>query len=227
VTKQKGDKIMVENKMLNSINNHVQNNFWLYVVSLLCICTGIVLGIYSARYMGDFEKTDLLSYLKNFTTTINSGTINYQAVFMETIKSNIIILIGVWFLGLTMIGIPIILIINIIKGFTIGFTISFIVNGLGIKGIWFSMLGVLPQNFIYIPCVMVASVLAMEFSLTLLRDRNNSQLTSNILIRVTSYSFSFMLVLVIMFFGFFMEAYLTPNIVKLIVANIGSGITWG
>jgi stage II sporulation protein M len=227
VIKQKGDKIMVENKMLNSINNHVQNNFWLYVVSLLCICTGIVLGIYSARYMGDFEKTDLLSYLKNFTTTINSGTINYQAVFMETIKSNIIILIGVWFLGLTMIGIPIILIINIIKGFTIGFTISFIVNGLGIKGIWFSMLGVLPQNFIYIPCVMVASVLAMEFSLTLLRDRNNSQLTSNILIRVTSYSFSFMLVLVIMFFGFFMEAYLTPNIVKLIVANIGSGITWG
>ncbi|MCS4476833.1 hypothetical protein JQ032_18355 [Clostridium botulinum] len=33
-----------------------------------------------------------------------------------------------------MIGIPVILIIDVIKGFTIGFTTSFIVNGLGMKG---------------------------------------------------------------------------------------------
>jgi stage II sporulation protein M len=225
VIKQKGDEIMSENKMVALINKHIQSNFWLYVVSLLCVCTGIVMGIYSVRYMGGFEKSDLLSYLKNFSTTINSGGINYKSIFLETVKSNIPILLVVWFLGLTMIGIPVILIIDIIKGFTIGFSISFIINGMGIKGMWFSLLGVLPQNIIYVPCIIFASVLAMEFSLMILRDRANKQWTSSIWVRVTSYSFSFMLVTIFMFVGFFMEAYVTPNMVKLIVASIGCGIS--
>lgn len=212
---------MSENKVLSIINEHIQNNFWLYIISLLCICTGIVLGIYSVRYMGSFEKSDLLSYLKDFSSTINSGNINYKSIFAQTIKSNIPILFAVWFLGLTMIGIPIILIIDIIKGFTIGFTISFVVNGMGVKGIWFSLLGVLPQNIIYIPCIIFASVLAMEFSLTILKDKTSKHWSSNIWLRVTSYSFSFILVMSIMFVGFFMEVYLTPNMIKIIVASIG------
>ncbi|NMM61351.1 stage II sporulation protein M [Clostridium sp. P21] len=213
---------MSENKILVVLNKHVQNNFWLYIVSLLCICTGIVLGMYSVRYMGSFEKTDLLSYIKNFNTAINSGNISYKSIFLETLKSNIPILLAMWFLGLTMIGIPIILIIDIIKGFTIGFTISFMVNGMGTKGILFSLLGVLPQNIIYIPCFILASVIAMDFSMAILKDKTNRQWTSNIWIRVTSYSLSFLLVSVVMFIGFFTETYLSPNMVKLIAASIGS-----
>lgn len=215
---------MSENKILGVVNKHVQNNFWLYVVSLLCVCTGIVLGIYSVRYMGGFEKNDLLSYLNNFSTTINSQGVNYQSVFIETVKSNIPILAAVWFLGLTMIGIPVILIIDIIKGFTIGFTMSFVISGMGIKGMWFSLLGVLPQNIIYVPCIIFTSVLAMEFSLMIFKDRNNRQWTSSIWVKVTSYSLSFVLVSIVMFLGFFMETYITPNMIKFIIVSIGSVI---
>jgi stage II sporulation protein M len=207
---------MSENKMLGFINEHVQNNFWLYVVSLLCICTGIVMGIYSVRYMGGFEKSDLLSYLKNFNATINSGSINYKSILIETVKNNIPILLIVWFLGLTMIGIPVILVIDVIKGFTMGFSISFIINSMGIKGIWFSLVGVLPQNIVYVPCIIATSVIAMEFSLMLLKDRGN------IWNKITSYSISFVLVTIFMIIGFLMEAYVTPNMVKFIVANVGS-----
>lgn len=47
---------MLNGKVTELINKHVQDNFWLYVISLLCVCTGIVLGVYSVRYMGGFEK---------------------------------------------------------------------------------------------------------------------------------------------------------------------------
>lgn len=213
---------MSENKVLGLLNKHVQSNFWLYIISLLCICTGIVLGMYSVRYMGSFDKTDLLSYIKNFNTAINSGNISYKSILSETLKSNVPILLAMWFLGLTMIGIPIILIIDIIKGFTIGFTISFMVNGMGMKGMMFSLLGVLPQNIIYIPCFILASVVAMDFSMAILKDKSNRQWTSNIWVMVTSYSLSFLLVAAVMFIGFLMETYVTPNIVKLIIASVGS-----
>jgi stage II sporulation protein M len=174
------------------------------------------MGIYSVRYMGGFEKSDLLSYLKNFNATINSGSINYKSILIETVKNNIPILLIVWFLGLTMIGIPVILVIDVIKGFTMGFSISFIINSMGIKGIWFSLVGVLPQNIVYVPCIIATSVIAMEFSLMLLKDRGN------IWNKITSYSISFVLVTIFMIIGFLMEAYVTPNMVKFIVANVGS-----
>lgn len=213
---------MLQNKFIDTLNEHVQNNFWLYVVSLLCICTGIVLGIYSVRYMGGFEKSDLISYIKSFSSTISSGNIDYKSIFIQAIKNNIPVLIAVWFLGLTMIGIPIILIIDILKGFTVGFTVSFIINSMGIKGMWVSLLGVLPQNIIYIPCIIFVSVLAMEFSLNILKDKSNKNWASNVWIKITSYSFSFILITIIMAVGFTMESYLTPHILKVVIACIGS-----
>ncbi|WP_123053587.1 stage II sporulation protein M [Clostridium sp. JN-1] len=213
---------MLQNKFIDTLNEHIQNNFWLYVVSLLCICTGIVLGIYSVRYMGGFEKSDLISYIKGFSSTISSGNIDYKSIFIQAIKNNIPVLIAVWFLGLTMIGIPIILIIDILKGFTVGFTISFIINSMGIKGMWVSLLGVLPQNIIYIPCIIFVSVLAMEFSLNILKDKSNKNWASNVWIKITSYSFSFILITIIMAVGFTMESYLTPHILKVVIASIGS-----
>ena len=118
-----------------------------------------------------------------------------------------------------MIGIPTILVIDVIKGFTIGFTISFIINQLGIKGIWISLAGVMPQNIIYIPCIIISSVLAMEFSLMIFRDKSRTQWKSHILVSITSYSIYFLIVSMVMCIGFFMEAYLTPNMVKLVAAS--------
>lgn len=211
---------MLENKVSGLINRHIKNNFWLYVISLLCLFTGIVLGIYSVRYMGEFEKSDLVNYLKNFTTTIDSGSVNYKSILFQTLKNNIPVILAVWFLGLTMIGIPIILIIDIIKGFTIGFSISFIISEMGIKGIWISLLGVLPQNIIYIPCIILSSVFAMEFSLMIFKDRSKVQWKSHILVSITSYSISFLVVAMIMCIGFFMEAYLTPNMIKFVAVSL-------
>jgi stage II sporulation protein M len=93
---------------------------------------------------------------------------------------------------------------------------------MGIKGMWVSLLGVLPQNIIYIPCIIFVSVLAMEFSLNILKDKSNKNWASNVWIKITSYSFSFILITIIMAVGFTMESYLTPHILKVVIASIGS-----
>ncbi|ERI91345.1 stage II sporulation protein M [Clostridiales bacterium oral taxon 876 str. F0540] len=208
---------MTNRKITTALNEHLQKNFWLYVVSLLCVFTGIVLGIYAVKYMNNVENNDLLSYFTNFSQNISSGSFKYSSIISDIIKNNISIILVVWFLGLTMVGIPIILIIDIIKGFTLGFTISFVVKGLGTKGIGIILIGVLPQNIIYIPCVIIASVVAMEFSLNILREKMNKQWVNSIWMKITSYSFVFILITVLMGVGFLLEAYATPNLVKIII----------
>lgn len=208
---------MGNGKSLIDLNKHIQENFWLYVISIFCIFTGIVLGIYTVKYMGSYDKTDLLGYIGSFGENIKQGNFKYNTIFMDVLKNNAILIIAMWFLGLTMVGIPVILILDVIKGFTIGFSISFLINGLGTKGIGVVLLGIMPQNIVYIPCILVFSVIAMEFSLNMLRDRFNRQRINSIWVKLTSYSFVFILVSVFMALGFIFETYLTPNLVKLIL----------
>lgn len=201
----------------NIITKHLQNNLWLYIFSTLCLCTGIVLGVYSVKYMDDTQKNDLLKYFTNITTSQNIKSENYYQVFFQTLKNNLPILIGICFLGLTMIGIPIILIIDLLKGYTIGFTITFLINGLGLKGVWIALLSVIPQNIIYIPCILVASVLSMKFSMMLIKDNEKRHWTTGLASHLFSYFAFFFIIVSFMFLGFSFETYVTPMIIKLIV----------
>lgn len=212
------------NKVSDSFGVHFQKNFWLYVVSLLCLCTGIVLGIYTVKYMGDFEKTDLINYFISFNDSIASTNINNKFIFFETIKNNLPIVFVLWLLGLTIIGIPVILIIDIMKGFTIGFTISFVISGMGIKGLWIALLGVLPQNIIYIPCLVICSVLSMEFSLSKITGKINNSMSIRGRSGNMNYSMTFLIITLAMFLGFIVESYLTPSLIRDIIIGMGSVI---
>lgn len=209
---------MTYGKSIINFNKHLEDNFWLYIISLLCVFTGIVLGIYAVKYMGSFDNENLLSYLSNFTENIAKINFKYKNMFVDILKNNFPLIITIWFLGLTMIGIPIILIIDVIKGFTIGFTVSFVIRSFGAKGIGIVLLGILPQNIIYIPCIMLSSVIAMEFSLNILRDRINRQWVGGIWIKIASYSIVFIMVFAVMCAGFLLETLVTPNLIKFIMA---------
>ncbi|PRR78812.1 Stage II sporulation protein M [Clostridium liquoris] len=208
---------MSKKTLIGNFNEHIQDNFWLYIISLLCIFTGIVLGIYKVKYLGDTYRNDLLSYINSFMDYMKNKNVNYNTVLMTTIKNNIPFIAIIWFLGMTMIGIPIILIIDLIKGYTLGFTISIMINSIGTKGLWIAMLGVIPQNIVYIPCLLLSSVLAMEFSLNFLRERMGKRFSNGIWMRILSYSLSFLFIVVIMSLGFILEAYGTPNVLKIVM----------
>jgi stage II sporulation protein M len=212
---------MSSNTLITNINKHIQQNFWLYIISILCVFTGIILGIYSVKYMGEFERNDLVNYLMNFVDPSNTSGISYKIIFVQSIKNNLPVIIFLWFLGLTIVGIPIIIIIDLLKGFTVGFTFSFMISGLGKSGIGIALLGVLPQNLIYIPCIIFASVVSMEFSIMLIKDKFNKQWTSSIASRIIYYSGIFILIIILLFIGIIIESYIAPYFVKNLINNLG------
>ena len=213
---------MSSNAFMSNINKHIQENFWLYIISILCIFTGVILGIYSVKYMGEFEQNDLVNYLMKFIDPSNTSGISYKLIFLQAIKNNLPVIIFLWFLGLTIVGIPIIIIIDLLKGFTVGFTFSFMISGLGKAGIGIAILGVLPQNLIYIPCIVFASVVSMEFSIMLLKDKFNKQWTSSISSRIIYYSVIFIIIIILLFIGIIIESYIAPYFVKNLINNLGN-----
>ena len=213
---------MSSNTLISNINKHIQENFWLYIISILCVFTGIILGIYSVKYMGQIEQNDLVNYLMNFIDPSNTNGISYKLIFFQSIKNNLPVIIFLWFLGLTIVGIPIIIFIDLLKGFTVGFTFSFMISSLGKNGIAIAILGVLPQNMIYLPCIIFASVLSMEFSIMLIKNKFSKQWTSSISSRIIYYSVIFIILSAFLFIGIIIESYVAPYFIKNLVNNLGS-----
>lgn len=207
---------MANNNFLSNFGRHVQENFWLYLVSLLFLCTGIVLGIYTVKYMGEMDKADLSNYFLSFMKALDSKPINNSVIFIQTIKNNIPLILAVFALGATMVGVPVILIIDLIKGFSIGFTVAFIVGTMGIKGVGMALIGVMPQNLIYIPCILICSVIAMEVSFSKLKTKIAKQQSSN-LFGNKAYITALLIAIGLTLVGALIESYITPTMIRYII----------
>lgn len=200
-----------------NIGRHISENFWFYILSFLAMATGIVLSLYTVKYMGGNNTEGMKRYFDSFTYNFIQENVKGQDVFALVIKQNIPYIIFMWLFGGTLIGIFFIFIIDFIKGFTLGFTISFIIKGLGVNGIWVSVLGILPQNIIFIPCIVLGSVLSMKFSMEILKSKINSRIVENYWKKFYTYSIAYLIILFIMLFGFLYQSYISPSIIKALI----------
>lgn len=190
------------------IIDHINQNIFLYLLCLIFLSTGIVLGFYNVKYMPNSDKSSIIKWIESSLNILKSQSISSRSILISSISNYIPLVLMLWFLGLTIVGIPIILGLNILKGYALGFSFSFIINNFGIKGIWVGIGTILLQNIIFIPCIIILSVYSMELSINILRNR----LHKGILGEIVTYSFKFIIIFIVMFLGFFIEAYIAPNI---------------
>ena len=84
-----------------------------------------------------------------------------------------------WVLGVTIIGIPFIYILIGVRGFITGFTSGFIIEYLGLKGVLFSAMTILPKELIIIPCLIALGVNGINFSMGIIKNKSNKDENKN------------------------------------------------
>lgn len=153
------------------IKGHFIKNLFLYIIIILSLTVGISTGAFTVNALSDSQTDELFTYIQDFFYILNAQDINNTELFKLSVFNNIKTLLILWFLGITIIGIPFILLIIGIKGFVIGFTVGFLIKSLNFKGIVFTFLGILPQNLIIIPCYIVLGITCINFSLSMIRNK--------------------------------------------------------
>ncbi|ELU5586054.1 stage II sporulation protein M [Clostridium perfringens] len=184
---------------------------------LLFFLVGIVLGSYTVYYMSDFNRVEITTYFNNFLEFLGGNSVAYTSILVDSIKSILPMVVIIVLLGYTAVGTPIILMIDLAKGYVIGFTFSLIVSMLGIKGIMLVLSGLMLQNLIFIPIIMLISVLAIRHSVTKLkmgvsRDRVKLDVSRAYL------NFQGLLSLIIIS-GILIETYISPNLIRLVISR--------
>lgn len=198
-----------------SIVKHIQENMLIYFTVLLFFMIGISSGAFITKALSDVENKELIDYIENFFKILNTKEINNYLILKQALISNLKMALLIWILGVTIIGIPIILLLVLIRGFIIGFTVGFFIKQMKLKGLVFSIFSMLPQNILIVPGIILIGVTSISFSIMLIKSRRKNGY-GNILNQFFIYSTSISIIYLIISLGCFVEAYISPLFIKLL-----------
>ncbi len=210
---------VVSLEIISKLNLNKKENKFYYFMVFIFFCVGIALGTYIVKYMGARDATDLTSYFSTFTESIAKEAVNNKVLLFNILKKNLMLITIIIALSFTVFGTPIILLLDLVKGFTLGYTFSFLISTFDGKGLWLALASTIPQNIIYIPCFIALSIVGIEFSSTKLKDKFfnkgkvNTIVERELILKIGVLACVFII-------GTLIEAYLGPNIIKFVVTNV-------
>lgn len=188
--------------------NHIGDHRSVYTFMIILFLTGIIFGAIIVNSMSFIQKQDLFFHLERYFGQVAEGEkVKDLTILTGSFFYHIRYLLLLFLLGLSVIGLPIVWILLFVKGLVVGFSVGFIVNQLGLKGLLLATLSIAPQNLIIIPIYITAGSLAMIFSLTLLGKLFIRKIQHPILQPLGQYVAVFSLLIAISFSGAFLEAF--------------------
>ena len=205
-------------KLINSVYEVIDDSKIIFLWVLLFLLIGIVLGSCTVYYMSDFNKVEIGTYFSEFLSFLGTNKISYLQVLLRSIFNIAPIVLIIVLLGFTLIGCPVILFIDLVKGYILGFTFALLASILGGNAIILLALGIVIQQIIFIPCIIILSTVAVKNSIIKIKEGigkerlKNSRINKNYM-KVQS------ILSAILIIGIFIETYISPNLIKLVITK--------
>jgi len=206
----------------HTIHRHVQNQKSLYLFVTVLFMMGVIFGSIIVNTLDPAQKEGLLHYLGHFFQGLKQESIaEPEVVFQHSLGDRLKTVGLMWILGLSVIGIPVLLIFIFLKGMVIGFTVGFLVNQLSWQGLWFAFVSVIPQNLFVIPALIIVTVSGIHFSTLLVKNRLIHH-RGTIYPQFVSFSILVTGMALVLVFSSLFEAYLSPVMMKQAVPMINA-----
>lgn len=205
---------MRKHKLGQTIQMHVKENVSLYLFTVILFTMGVSFGAVIVNSLALPQKQDLIGYLAQFFLELKQGAVGDPGTVFQASLGQYLKYIGfMWILGLSIIGLPIILIMVFLKGLVVGFTVGFLVNQWHWKGLYVASLSVLPQNLFAIPAFIIVGTAGISFSLRLIRSRFNRR-GESVYHHFLSYSALVFLMGLLLCVASLFEAFISPVIMR-------------
>ncbi|MDQ2086196.1 stage II sporulation protein M [Herbivorax sp. ANBcel31] len=206
-------------KIREVIVNHIKSNLNLYFFLFLAFVIGVSAGAFTVNGLSPIQRKELTNYIHGFFQLFENQKVDSNEILRISLVDNIREIVILWVLGVTIIGIPFIYILIGVRGFITGFTSGFIIEYLGLKGVLFSVITILPKEIIIIPCIIALGVNGINFSLSIIENKSNKNDQKNSLkMNFFRYCFVTLTFSGIIFCGILVESYIVPVFIRMIFA---------
>lgn len=203
-------------KIINYLNETVKKEKNILIFNTIIFLVGVVLGSLFINFITNDDKKLLIEQVSTFFSNIKkltSDIFGFES-FLSILFNNLLVLSIIFVLGISMIGIPIVIFILFFKGFMLGTTISTIILKYSIKGIIGVILYIFPVCILSICVYLFMCFYAIYASKKFLRAFLKKD-TLNFKQFLGKYLLSFIVSIMLILLLSLLDAYLTPLLLKL------------
>lgn len=204
-------------KALDKLRNKIRYNKKIMLFLIIIVILGIISGSFLAAILKNEDKLLIKNSIGSFIKIINGNQLNYFDTLKNTFFINLIMILGIWLLGISMIGLFIAIIIVFFKAFIFGFTVASFIVTYNIKGLLLAFIYTFPHLVINLLILMYLGSYAMKFSILIIRCLF-SKVNLNLKKLMFIYSKVLFISLITIIITSFFETYITTNILKFVVS---------
>lgn len=206
------NKVKRKSKIINVLIEFVKNNIKEYIIISLIFLIGIFLGVMFVNNLTEEQKMEIVSYINTYKEAFSQGNSNDNITLLQNnIRENIILTLLIWFIGSTIIGIPIVFGIIAFRGFCLGYTVSAVTVVFGVgKGIAFTLISILMQNILFVPAIISLGVSALKAYKSIYSDKRKE----NIKLEIVRHTVFSALILVVLIASAVVETQISTNLLR-------------
>ena len=202
-------------KIIEKVLNVDKKTFYfLAIISII----GIITGALFMTVLSTGDKEIVSNSLKDYITNIGSIKYNFKE-FINNFILNILYASIIWLLGISVIGLPIVIITIFFKSFLISFTVSSFIINYKFKGLIYSLIYIFPHMIINLIIYLYLGIYSIKLSINLIKaicSKKNINFKNSMI----SYLKLFIISLFLIIFTTLYETYLVPLILKKIISMI-------
>jgi len=207
-------------KLKRWIFNHFRDNFIIYFIITVLFFIGIVVGSISIKVLEPEKTNKILLFVNSLFKSVDSTGINNISILRQSLIDNYKAIFAIWISSALFVGVILVPIIILFRGFALGFSVGFFVYEYGFKGFLFSVLGIFSQNLFIVPGIISISAIGLSFSIKNIKKKKNRSRNNTFISDFMDYSLLTLLFSVLILVGCLIEAYLTPIFLKFFINYI-------
>jgi len=203
------------NRMKSNVYADVLDNRFQYLVVIFLLVVGITAGTFTVSNMGADSRLDLAQYVSALFAGVKTGTIDYWSIFFYSLMQNTLIFGIITLFSLLTMGIFVVGIVCIFKGFCVGFTVGVLSLNFGVGGILAIVACTFFSNLVLLPCVCRAGVLGINNSVLMFKRRGIPATARDRLLVSRPHLSGMLQVYLAALLGVVIETLLTPALMRL------------
>lgn len=206
-------------KIMDKLKIKIKLDKKIFIFLLILMIVGITAGSIFVSILNSSDKQLVIEHLNNFLNNIENNKLDCFLALKNNLIGNIFYVLVIWLLGISVIGLPIIIFMFFSKTFVLGFSIGSIISSFKAKGILFSVIYTFPGQVLSLLFFLILVMYAMSFSFKMIYVIFKKKTLDFKLVMNKYFKILIMVLIIIVLMGLY-DAYLMPKLIKSIIKFI-------
>lgn len=194
------------------LKENYRKNFLIYMMVILFLLSGFLIGVYLFTYLDSETVTYLKDDFVKYMSQVKNGEFSILTNLKVTLLTVTVPMLIFILFSISIIFSPITLVTLSLKGFTIGFTVTFMLTNFGLKGVLLTLFTLIIPNTLVIFLYVLLCVKSISIGISRTRIRSNISTND----KSVSLRFLILFIIISVLISLLFQCLITPFIIKLI-----------